>query len=305
MNTALPDGIVTPLVTFVTDAGTPDAEAMAALVDYQIDGGVHGLLALGSTGEIGNLSAPNRLAVLRAVVESTAGRVPVWAGVAGLGTADAVAAAASAESCGVDALLVLPPMFFDAGDDELAAHFRAVAAAVSVPLIAYDVPQRSPRKLPLPVIRTLAEEGTLSGVKDSSGDLTAGRLLCAGTSQVATFRAYVGSEIVIDSALHLGFQGAVPGLANILPAPAVDTFHAIREGDIDRAARSQQVYIDLLAILEVPLLGAGGPARAIGAIKTATARMLGLPAPALTEPFTQPTADFTAAIDAVLASIAA
>src|SRR5690606_1032299 len=104
-----------------------------ALVEQQIAGGVAGLLVNGSTGELGNLTPAEQSAVLRAVAEATSGRLPIWAGVAGLGTADAVIAATAAEADGADALLALPPLFFDASDAELADHFRAVASAVSIP----------------------------------------------------------------------------------------------------------------------------------------------------------------------------
>ncbi len=149
---ALPSGVVTPLVVFRTDDGAPYRAATKALVEHQLAAGVHGLLVNGSTGELGHLVTAERSAVLRAVVEAAAGRVPVWAGVAGLGTTDAVTAAREAEAGGADAALVLPPLFFDTSDAELAEHFRRVAAAIGMPVLAYDVPVRAPRKLPVSLL---------------------------------------------------------------------------------------------------------------------------------------------------------
>jgi 4-hydroxy-tetrahydrodipicolinate synthase len=293
---ALPTGVVTPLVVFLTEDGAPDRAATKALVEHQIAAGVNGLLVNGSTGELGNLAPAERSAVLRTVVETAAGRVPVWAGVAGLGTADAVSAAREAEADGADAALVLPPLFFDTSDAELAVHFRTVAAAIGIPVLAYDVPARTPRKLPVPLVRDLAEEGVLRGLKDSSGNLTAGRQLCAATEHVAGFVTYLGSEITLDLAAYLGFDGVVPGLANILPAPAVAVFDAARSGDPARAAEAQRTYQRLLDILDVPLDGAGFSARAIAAIKVAAAVVLDLPVPGMTAPFTQPDAAFVAGV---------
>lgn len=297
---ALPPGIITPLVTFVDRSGKPDKEATAALVDHQITGGVAGLLAVGSTGELGNLSQDQRSATIRAVVEETRGRVPVWAGVAGLGTTDTVNAARAAESEGADALLALQPLFFDASDAELGAHFRAVDAAVTIPVLAYNVPARTPRTLPTSLLRDLGEEGVLAGVKDSSGDLAVGRQLCYATTHLPEFHTYIGSEITIDAALHLGFQGAVPGLANVLPHVAVQIHDAWTAGETEGVGRAQQTYLELLRIIDAPLPAAGFSARAINAIKVATAVVLGLPVPLATTPFIQPDEGFVESVRAVV-----
>ena len=300
---ALPAGIVTPLVTFVESSGFCDPKATSALIAQQLQGGVDGVLALGSTGEVGNFDAAQRSSVLRAVVAEVGGRVPVWCGVAGLGTADAIAAAVAAQDDGADALLVLQPLLFDSSPAELTTHFTAVADAVDLPVIAYDVPSRTPGKLPVPVIADLASSGVISGVKDSSGDLTAGRLLCETTKGVEGFRTYIGGEIMIDVALGLGFDGAVPGLANVLPAIAVDLHRAWTEGDTATAVRLQRRYIDLLRILDVPLAGAGAAAHAIAAIKTATANVVGLPTPRSTTPLVQPDDAFAAAVATVVTAV--
>ncbi|PZF86684.1 dihydrodipicolinate synthase family protein [Jiangella anatolica] len=297
---ALPAGVITPLVSFLTESGKPDREAMSALVEQQIAAGVNGLLATGSTGEVGNLTPAERSAVLRVVVDEADGRLPVWAGVGGLGTSDTVQAARDAEAGGADALLVLPPLFFDSSDAELAAHFRAVATAVELPVVAYDVPPRTPRKLPVSLVSRLAADGVLAGVKDSSGDLTAGRQLCAATADVTGFRTYAGVEITLDVAIMLGFHGIVPGFANVLPGAAVETYAAARAGDVDGAAAAQATYLRLLRILDVPLDGAGFPARAVGAIKVATATALGLPVPSVAPPLTPPDDAFVRAVSAIV-----
>lgn len=293
---ALPTGVVTPLVLFRTSDGAPDRDAIEALVDQQVLGGVRGVLVNGSTGELGNLAPVERSTTLRAVVEVVSDQLPIWAGLAGLGTADAVIAAKQAESDGADALLVMPPLFFDTSDNELADHFRAVASAANIPVLAYDVPPRTPRKLSVTLVATLAEEGVLQGVKDSSGNLTAARQLCEATAHIDHFRTYLGSEITLDVASYLGFDGVVPGLANVLPASAVRVFEAAQAGNTARAASAQQTYQKLLTILDVPLAGAGFPAQAIAAIKVATAIALERPVPPMTVPFTQPDAGFVAAV---------
>jgi 4-hydroxy-tetrahydrodipicolinate synthase len=303
---ALPRGIVTPLVTFLDRDGGPDPAAMGALVEHQLAGGVQGVLAVGSTGELGNLSAEQRDRTIDVVAAAVAGRVPVWAGVVGLGTTDAVEAARRAVARGADALLVLPPLFFDSSDAELARHFRLVKDAVGdLPVVAYDVPPRTPRKLPTAVVADLAREGVLAGVKDSSGDLTGGRLTIEATADVPAFRNYIGSEITIDAALTLGFHGIVPGFANVLPAPGARIVAAFDAGDPAGVVAAQRDYLALFEVLRVPLAGAGGPAAAVNALKVGTAVALGLPVPAISEPMTQPDAAFAAAVRAIVAGIPA
>jgi 4-hydroxy-tetrahydrodipicolinate synthase len=273
---------------------------MAALVDYQLDNGIHGLLAVGSTGELGNLTDEQRVRTVEIVAEAVAGRAPVWAGVVGLGTTDAVRAARSAAAAGADALLVLPPMFFDSSDDELERHFTLVAEAVDVPLVAYDVPPRTPRKIPSSVVASLAASGVLRGVKDSSGDLTGGRLTVEATRGVDGFRCYIGSEITMDAAFTLGFDGIVPGFANVLPGPAVAVFDAHRALDAAGALAAQREFLELFEILRIALPGAGGPAAAVNALKVGSALALGLPTPAISEPMVQPSAEFVRAVAAVV-----
>lgn len=299
MNTpdVLPRGIVTPLVTFLDADGEPDIAGMSALVEHQLAAGIHGLLAVGSTGELGLLTPAQRARTIELVAEASSGRAPVWGGVVGLGTAETVAGAREAVSAGADALLVLPPMFFDSSDDELVRHFTMVADAVDAPVVVYDVPPRTPRKIPATVIDRLARAGAIRGVKDSSGDLTSGRLTIEAVADVPGFRSYIGSEITIDAAFVLGFDGIVPGFANVLPRPAVELFEAAAAGRA--AVESQRRYLELFEVLRVPLTGAGGPAAAINALKTGTAHVLGIADARVAEPFVQTDAAFRDQIAAI------
>lgn len=297
---ALPGGVVTPLVTFLDESRrTPHADHMKVLVEAQIAAGVHGLLTVGSTGELGSLDWAGRIETVRVVADAVAGRVPVWAGVGGLGTQDTVQAAKEAVVAGANAVLALQPLFFDCGDDELYEHFGAVAEAVDVPVIAYNVPVRTPRALSQQLQVRLVRDGVIAGIKDSSGDLSAGRLLCRELADTAA-RVYSGGELTLDSALAAGFHGIVPGFANILPGPAVTMWTHAGTND-EESQTAQEIYLALFDILGAELPGAGFPARAIGAIKAAAALVLGLPVPASTPPLTQPTEAFSAAVAEALA----
>ncbi len=297
---SLPQGIVTPLVAFVTDRAEPDTDAMAALVEHQIAGGIAGLLVNGSMGELGNLTAPQRVVMLRTVVGIVQHRLPIWAGVAGLGTAEAVVGAVEAEAAGADMVLVLPPLYLAASDAELERHFAAVASAVSIPVLAYDLPQRAPRKLTPESVARLGNDGVLAGIKDSSGDLTVGRRMCLRTADIPGFRCYAGTEVAIDAAPALGFSGSVPGLANIFPDVASTIDAAARRGDTAAAVQAQRVFDDLMNLLAIPLDGAGPATVAFDSFKAATARVLGIPNPITLAPMTPPTPEFLDAVAAIV-----
>lgn len=297
---ALPAGVVTPLVTFLDERGEPDAEATHALVAAQRASGVDGLLAVGSTGELGNLTAAQRRRAIEQVIQAAEGAVPVWAGIAGLGTQEAVEASIEAAEAGADALLVLPPLFFDVSDSELFAHFSAVAAASELPVVVYDVPARAPRKIPAGLLGELARAGVIDGVKDSSGDLTAARLLLESVRDLPGFATYLGVEVMIDLAVRAGFHGVVPGFANVLPAAAVAVHRAGQEAD-----GAQRDLIALHRVLAIELPGAGGAAAAINALKVAAALVLGRPVSPVTAPFTPATEEFVGEVRRVLRDIEA
>jgi len=292
---------VTPLVAFTTADGSADTASMNALVEHQLNGGVAGVLVNGSMGEVGNLSETVRAAMIRTVVDAVAGRVPVWAGVAGLGTVDTAEAARKAEAGGVDALLVLPPLFFEFSDDELRRHFEVVAKSVTTPVIAYDVPPRSRRKMSTELIGRLGDDGVIAGVKDSSGSITSARAASLRTADIAGFGVYLGTEAAIDAAPALGARGSVPGIANIAPGVAVDADAGARAGKVADAEAAQRILIRLLSLLDLSAPGAGATTVAVNAFKAATAIAMGRPAPAAVEPMATPDASFVEAVRRIVA----
>lgn len=135
-----------------------------------MSGGVHGLFALGSSSEVAFLTDRQRDTVLRTVVETVAGRVPVLAGVIDMTTPRVLVHAEAAREAGADALVATAPFYARTHPVEIAHHFRTLRARVDLPLYAYDLPVSVHSKLSVALVRELAEDGTLAGLKDSSGD---------------------------------------------------------------------------------------------------------------------------------------
>jgi len=299
---AFPRGVVTPIVTFLEAPDGPiDRQAMKALVDFQVDNGVAGLLAAGSTGEVGNLSEDQHRGCIEAVVKASDGRIPVWGGVAGLGTSETVRSAVRAAEAGADAVLVLPPLFYDVSDHELRVHFDKVASAVDIPVVAYDVPPRTPRKMPYRLTASLIRDGIIAGVKDSSGDINSVRLLFSELDGHPA-AVYLGTELLIDVAIQLGCTGTVPGFANLAPRACVEADRAAREGDWNTAQRHQLEIVRLFEMLFVPLEGASFTATALAAFKIATASSTGMGDERCAFPFVPADGRFRAAVEGILSS---
>lgn len=262
-------GIIPPVITPLTSDGKPDVAALEGVVNHLIDGGVHGLFALGSTGEVAYQSDAERDLVISTIVNAAAGRVPVLAGAIDLTAVRVADAARRAEDLGAAAVVATAPFYAINSQAEIADHYRHIDRAVQVPVIAYDVPVRVHTKLTPSLLMQLAEEGVIAGMKDSSGDdISFRRLLAANANAGSPLKCFTGHEVIVDSMLLAGADGAVPGLANVEPAGYVRLFEAAGRGDWE-AARTEQENINDLFEIVFQSVGLSGDAAGVGAFKAA------------------------------------
>ncbi|MFF9347652.1 dihydrodipicolinate synthase family protein [Streptomyces sp. NPDC014734] len=271
-------GVVPPVCTPLDSRGEVDTASLVRLVEHLVDGGVHGLFALGSTSEVAYLTDEQRATTLRTVVEATAGRVPVLAGVIDTTTARVIEHARSAAALGADALVATAPFYTRTHVKEIAGHFRRLRAAVGLPLFAYDIPVAVHSKLPAGLVRELAEDGTLAGLKDSSGDEGGLRRLIVElggrdgreTGPAPEFSVLTGSELTVDAALLAGVDGVVPGIGNVDPAGYVRLYEAARAGDWALAAQEQERLVELFGMVDAgPEADMGRSSSALGSFKAA------------------------------------
>ncbi|WP_407553448.1 dihydrodipicolinate synthase family protein [Streptomyces sp. Pv4-95] len=277
-------GVIPPVCTPLDARGEVDTASLTRLVHHLLDGGVHGLFALGSTSEVAYLTDARRALALETVVKAAGGRVPVLAGAIDTTTSRAVAQAGTAAALGADALVVTAPFYTRTHPREIAAHFRHIRATVDLPLFAYDIPVAVHSKLSTELVHELAADGTLAGVKDSSGDEGALRRLIVAlggrtgrrTGPAPGFAVLTGSELTVDAALLAGADGVVPGIGNVDPAGYVRLYDAARAGDWERAAAEQERLVALFAMVEAgPESEMGRSSSALGAFKAAL-RLLGV-----------------------------
>jgi 4-hydroxy-tetrahydrodipicolinate synthase len=238
-------GIVPPLISPLDAAGEPDGGALTALVEHVLAGGCRGLFVLGGCGEGAWLTAPQRLAVIRAAVAAAAGRAPVLAGVMLPSTRTAIEAARQAADAGADAVVVGSPYYFAVDGAAQQRHVEAVLAATPSPVLLYNIPQSTHHALAAETVAALAAHARVLGLKDSAGDFAAFQRFVAIRRHRPAFRVLQGHEALAAASLLQGGDGLVPGLANVAPALFVALREAAAKGDAPTCTRLQETIEDL------------------------------------------------------------
>lgn len=231
-------GIIPPILTPMHPDESVNEAALRAEVDRMIAAGVHGVFALGTNGEGYILSEREKQQVLEVVVDQAAGRVPVYAGTGCVGTADTVRLSKLAERLGADVLSVITPSFAAASQQELIAHYRAVASAVGLPVVLYNIPARTGNALAPATVETLAAEPNIAGVKDSSGNFD-NMLQYIERTRDGRFAVLSGNDSLILWNLLAGGAGGIAGCANVFPKNMVGIYESFRAEDLVQARRCQ------------------------------------------------------------------
>jgi 4-hydroxy-tetrahydrodipicolinate synthase len=224
-------GVLPALITPFTDDGSAiDTDALAANIERLIGAGVGGLVPGGSTGEFVTLTNAERRQLLEATVEAAAGRVPVVAGTSALSTREAVELSVHAEAAGAAAVMVAPPFYEPLSWRELVAHFAAVAEAIAIPIMYYNLPAATGVRLTAAQLRELQSVG-VTCLKDSGGDAI------AATELIQTDGPTVlnGMDTLTFAALAAGVEAVVWGAASILPEQCV-ALHRLLVDDVDLPA---------------------------------------------------------------------
>ncbi|WP_405473389.1 dihydrodipicolinate synthase family protein [Streptomyces canus] len=281
-------GVVPPVCTPLTPDREVDVPSLLRLVDHLVAGGVQGLFVLGTSSEAAFLTDAQRRLVVETVAGHVGGRLPVLAGAIDMTTARVQDHVRAVTAAGADAVVVTAPFYASTHPVEIARHYRLVAAGSPVPVIAYDLPSGVHTKLPADVVLDLAAEGVLAGLKDSSGDLAGFRTVVSGARAhpgITGFSALTGSELIVDAALAVGADGAVPGLANVDPEGYVRLDRLFRAGDREAARAEQERLCALFGMVGVgDRARMGASSSALGAFKAALYLRGVIDCPATAEP---------------------
>ena len=209
-------GSIVAIVTPMLDDGGIDWASYRALVDWHVDSGTAAIVAVGTTGESPTVDVDEHIELVRVAVEQSAGRIPVIAGTGANATREAIELTERARAAGAAASLQVAPYYNKPTQEGLYRHFRAVAEAVDLPIVLYNVPGRTVADIGNETVLRLSQVPGIVGLKDATGDIARGSELLAALPQ--TFAVYSGND---DSALALmamGGVGVISVTANVAPA---------------------------------------------------------------------------------------
>jgi 4-hydroxy-tetrahydrodipicolinate synthase len=236
MTAPLFKGVITALITPLRD-GNVDEAAFVKLLERQIAAGVHGVVPMGTTGESATLHLDEHKRVVELAVSVAAGRIRVIAGAGSSATDKAIEMAAHAKAVGADGALVVAPYYNRPSQAGMEAHFRAIAEAVQLPIVLYNVPGRTGSDLANETVAALAEHPNIVGIKDATGDM--GRISWMHANIREPFAYLSGDDPSwLGYAAH-GGHGVISVTSNVAPEAMVALHDAITAGDL-AAARSWQ-----------------------------------------------------------------
>lgn len=227
------EGSIVALVTPMDEAREIDYVALDRLVEFHIENGTNGIVAVGTTGESATLNVDEHLAVIERVVKAANGRIPVIAGTGANSTREAIYLTRQAQRLNADAALLVVPYYNKPGQEGLYQHFSSIAEAVRIPQFLYNVPGRTVADLSNQTIARLAEFDNIVGCKDATGDLVRGKELIELCGDKLTILS--GDDATALEYMKLGARGDISVTANVAPARMSAMCAAALAGDYDLA----------------------------------------------------------------------
>jgi len=240
-------GCLTALITPFRSGGAVDYDALAALVEAQVAGGIDGLVPCGSTGEAATLTHEEHGQVVRAVVEMARKRVPVIAGTGSNSTAEAIRLTQEAERAGADGALLISPYYNRPPQEGIFRHYEAVAAATKLPLLVYNIPGRTGSNVLPETIARLSRIRNIVGVKEASGSMAQIQELVATCGP--EFAVLSGDDNMTLPIMTAGGTGVIAVTSNLVPERMVHMAKALRTGRLDEGRREALALLPLLQAL--------------------------------------------------------
>jgi 4-hydroxy-tetrahydrodipicolinate synthase len=239
------EGVYTALVTPMSADGAIDEKALKRLVDIQIEGGVSGLVPVGTTGESPTLRGAECKRIIEIVVQQTRGRVPVIAGAGSNSTSEAVHYAKDAKEAGANATLQVAPYYNKPTNQGILGHFRAIAEAVDLPLVVYNIHGRTGKNIDNPTMLELSQNRNIVAVKEASGDI--GQIMDLIAKKPVNFTVLSGDDNLVFPIMALGGLGVISVASNLIPQQMSRFVGAALKGDWDLA---RKMHYELLPLFK-------------------------------------------------------
>lgn len=227
--------------------GDIDYAALGSLIEWQIREGTDALIMAGTTGESATMSKDEKLSLFRFTVDLVKGRVPVIAGTGSNCTSDTMALSVEAEKIGVDGLLLVTPYYNKPSQRGLYAHYKAVAGAVKIPVILYNVPGRTSVDLLPETVVKLSQIENIEALKEASGEPDRAAVILSQVKE--SFKVYSGNDNEICDFMAKGGHGVISVLSNVVPRAVHDMVHDYVAGREEASLEAQKKYDKLTASL--------------------------------------------------------
>jgi 4-hydroxy-tetrahydrodipicolinate synthase len=240
-------GSLVALVTPMNPDGSVDWAALKQLVEWHVAEGTHGIVAVGTTGESATLDVDEHLEVVRVVIEVAAGRLAVIAGTGANSTREAIELTQAAANLGADAVLLVTPYYNKPTQEGLYQHYKAIAEAVQIPQILYNVPGRTGVDMLNATVARLAGTPNIVGIKDATGDLVRGQELIGLVGD--RMAVYSGDDATAIELILLGGKGNISVTANVAPGVMANACEAALAGHAERARELTESVAQLHQIL--------------------------------------------------------
>lgn len=232
-------GIVPPLITPLIDNKTLDVEGLEKLIEHVLQGGVHGIFILGTTGESSSLSLDLSVQMIKETSRILHNRVPLLVGISDTSIVDSIHLAQIAFEVRADAVVSTPPFYFSLSQAELIKYYETLLSNIQLPLFLYNIPQNTKVNFAPKTIKKIAENPLVIGFKDSSGNGSYLQMVMYQMREHKDFSIFVGPEEMTAEMILLGADGGVNGGANLFPKLYVDLYNAAKSKNIDEVNKLQ------------------------------------------------------------------
>ena len=232
------------IITPFDKDGNTNYDALAKIVEFQIEGGTDAICACGTTGEASTMDDKEHLEVIEFIVNKVNGRIPVIAGTGSNDTRHGIALCKNAVSLGVDGLLVVTPYYNKTSQRGLVHHYTTLADSVDKPLILYNVPGRTGCNISPSTLNTLADHPNIAGIKEASGNMAQVVEMMSLCGDKIDF--YSGCDEINVPIASMGGKGAISVLANVAPRKTHDMMQYALDGNFKEAAKLQLEALDLI-----------------------------------------------------------
>ncbi len=237
-------GAAIAIITPMNADGSVNYDELGCIIDDQIANSTDAIVICGTTGEASTMTDEEHLECIRYAVEKTAKRVPVIAGTGSNDTAYAVKLSKEAEEVGADGLLLVTPYYNKTTQKGLIAHFTAIADAVNIPIVLYNIPGRTGMGMEVSTIKKLAEHRNIVAVKEASGNISYAAKLIAECGDVID--VYSGNDDMIVPLMSLGAKGVISVLSHVIPKQTHDMVQYCLDNNYAEATKLQIEYLDLI-----------------------------------------------------------